>query len=227
MKEVYNVIDQKYLSVCEKPIINLRVKIELLDHYEHTLGVITSKVSDTNGSINVKYEQGVRRTCNITINNFDDSILPNNENNDFFINRKFKIYTGIYDKDEDIIYWFSQGIFITSSYDYSNLSLTLSGLDKFAFFTNDLKHHVLQNTYKISAGTKVGKVISDIITLDMGNGMPTDPILPIIDSDLYDVSLPYDIEKTTNENIGEILKEIATVLNADIFYDREGHFNTK
>ena len=241
MVEFYNVVDKDYINLCKQQVLDVRIKVELLDHYEHTIGEITTKVSSTSGSISVKYNQGVRRTCDITINDINKKMLPNDENSVFFVNKKFKIYIGLYKKNwsksgsdgtgvyhnsqDDTIYWFSQGIFITQNCDYDkkNGVLHLSGVDKFGFFTKDLNQHTLQNTYHISADSKLGQLISDIITIDMGNGMPTDTQTPIIHTSFVDQVLPYDIEKTANETIGDILVEIATAFNADIYYDVDGH----
>lgn len=241
MVEFYNVVDKDYINLCKQQVLDVRIKVELLDHYEHTIGEVTTKVSSTSGSISVKYNQGVRRTCDITIDDINKEMLPNNENSVFFVNKKFKIYiglckknwsksgsdgTGVYhNSQDDTIYWFSQGIFITQSCDYDkkNGVLHLSGVDKFGFFTKDLNQHTLQNTYHISADSKLGQLISDIITIDMGNGMPTDTQTPIIHTSFVDQVLPYDIEKTANETIGDILVEIATAFNADIYYDVDGH----
>lgn len=241
MVEFYNVVNKDYINLCKQQVLDVRIKVELLDHYEHTIGEVTTKVSSTSGSISVKYNQGVRRTCDITIDDINKKMLPNNENSVFFVNKKFKIYIGLYKKNwsksgsdgtgvyhnsqDDTIYWFSQGIFITQSCDYDkkNGVLHLSGVDKFGFFTKDLNQHTLQNTYHISADSKLGQLISDIITIDMGNGMPTDTQTPIIHTSFVDQVLPYDIEKTANETIGDILVEIATAFNADIYYDVDGH----
>ena len=241
MVEFYNVVDKDYINLCKQQVLDVRIKVELLDHYEHTIGEITTKVSSTSGSISVKYNQGVRRTCDITINDINKKMLPNDENSVFFVNKKFKIYIGLYKKNwsksgsdgtgvyhnsqDDTIYWFSQGIFITQNCDYDkkNGVLHLSGVDKFGFFTKDLNQHTLQNTYHISADSKLGQLISDIITIDMGNGMPTDTQTPIIHTSFVNQVLPYDIEKTANETIGDILVEIATAFNADIYYDVDGH----
>lgn len=241
MVEFYNVVNKDYINLCKQQVLDVRIKVELLDHYEHTIGEVTTKVSATTGTINVKYNQGVRRTCDITIDDINKKMLPNDENSVFFVNKKFKIYIGLYKKNwsksgsdgsgiyynsqDDTIYWFSQGIFITQSCDYDkkNGVLHLSGVDKFGFFTKDLNQHTLQNTYHISADSKLGQLISDIITIDMGNGMPTDTQTPIIHTSFVNQVLPYDIEKTANETIGDILIEIATAFNADIYYDTDGH----
>lgn len=227
--EFYDVVNENYIELCKSQILNVKVKVEILDHYENSLGEVTTKISTTSGSISVKYNQGVRRTCDISICDINKEMIPNNEYSPFFVNKKFKIYIGLYKSNykpyqDDVVFWFSQGVFVTTNCDYDkkNRVLTLSGVDKFGFFTKDLNQHTLQNAYHISADSKLGKLISDIISIDMGNGMPTDVKTPIIYTGFVNQLLPYDIEKTANETIGDILIEIATAFNADIYYDTNG-----
>ena len=228
VKEIYNTVDNLYLHMCNEQIIHEKVKIELLDDYEHTIGEITTCLSSTDGSINIKKDQGVRRTCSLTIYDVNKKLLPDNEYSPFFINKRFKIYVGLYGsytyERERRMYWFSQGVFIPTeaNYNFENNSLTLSGVDKFGFFTDSLKQATLQNTYRISAGSKLGDVVSSITTMSMGNGTPIDSQTPIIDTCLYNQELPCDIEKTANESFGDILIELANVFNADIFYNADG-----
>lgn len=80
----------------------------------------------------------------------------------------------------------------------------------------------MQTTYHVPAGSKLGKLIGYIITIDMGNGYPADSMISIINSQLFGEELPHDIEKTANETIGDILIEIATAFNSDIYYDVNG-----
>ena len=89
MVEFYDVVDTTYLNLCKSQTLNVKVRVELLDHYENTVGEITTKVSTTGGSINVKYNQGVRRTCDITISDINSDMIPNNENSPLFVNKKF------------------------------------------------------------------------------------------------------------------------------------------
>ena len=96
MVEFYNVVDKDYINLCKQQVLDVRIKVELLDHYEHTIGEVTTKVSSTSGSISVKYNQGVRRTCDITIDDINKKMLPNDENSVFFVNKKFKIYILIF-----------------------------------------------------------------------------------------------------------------------------------
>ena len=60
----------------------------------------------------------------------------------------------------------------------------LAHWEQFGFLDGTLHTQVCQLTTSIPAGTNVGKLIRDVLSLDLGNGVPTDPIFPIIDTEL-------------------------------------------
>lgn len=157
--EYYELINSDYLECCQKSHICYKVKVELLDHYENTLGELTTSISNTSGSINISYSQGVRRNCNISAFNYNHKFDLDKHDSDFFINRKFKVYTGIQANSDT--YWFSQGIFITQSCSSDNNIISISGVDKFGLFTDALNSNKLQTAHSIPCGQKVGNIIKD------------------------------------------------------------------
>lgn len=226
MIEKYDTYDERYVDIISQPIIHYRVKIEALDHYENTLGEFQQDIDIQNaGSISCTYNQGVRRTCTITLRNIFGNYLPN-EDSPFFINRKFRLLIGV-KSDIDEVYWWSQGIFITTEVSAQDGNVTISGIDKFGYFTSDLKQYVLQTAHVIPAGTSVYDCIRDTITLDMGDSRPIDPIEPIIEEVFTQETFPYEIKKDAGTTLGDILEEMATALNADIYYDRQGRLNVR
>lgn len=222
MLEYFNIYDSDYVNTLNSSCYEVFLKLELLDHFEKVLYEITKEIStDTSGSISIDYQQGVRRTCSLTLRNLDKQFLPN-ENSLIWINQKFKLFLGI--KSSDKLYWWSQGIFVIKSLDVTPHQIQLDGVDKFGFFTSDLNQHCLQGTYKIPYGTNVLSAISGTLAIDMGNGVPIDPTMPIIDIDFINEQLPYDVVKEADNNLGDILTELGTSLNADVYYDIHGHF---
>jgi hypothetical protein len=123
-------------------------------------------------------------------------------------------------------YWFSQGVFYITNpsavRDFSRKTVTINGVDKFGIFGSELGGNQIEGTYVIPTGTNIYAAIRDILTLDMGNGFPIDPIAPFLDPLFANEFLPYDINKSPGSYLGEILIEIATVLGCDIFYDING-----
>lgn len=122
--EYYNIIDDKYINALKQNIIHPVFKVELMDFAENIIGELTQDISkEDSGSISVNYQQGVRRSCTLTLINVSDNLQLKRgkyllDENGIWINTKFKLYTGIkiprfevvqyemiYDKSKDnIIY---------------------------------------------------------------------------------------------------------------------------
>lgn len=225
--EYYNYIDDKYFEIAERSEIFPKFKIELLDHAENTIGEITEDITTDNaGSISVNYQQGVRRSCSITIFDLDGVYIPNADRGLFWIGSKFKLYVGLKDIFTDDIYWFSQGVYFVNNpivnHNLSSKTVTINGVDKFGVFGSELGYNQLEGTYLIEAETNAYDAIKGILSLDMGNGNIIDPIEPILDIAFASEVLPYDIKKAPGQYLSEILIEIGNVLGADIYYNTDG-----
>jgi hypothetical protein len=97
--EYVDIFNDEYIAIAKKSVIYPRFKIEILDDYENAIMEITQDISaDSSGTISVNYQQGVRRSCSITIIDKDGIFIPKSENGLFWINRKFKLYVGLDNK---------------------------------------------------------------------------------------------------------------------------------
>ncbi|MEG1863339.1 MAG: hypothetical protein RR198_06995 [Oscillospiraceae bacterium] len=230
--EYNNVINARYIELCKAPVIVSMIKIELIDESEqNTLAEISDYLSaDNGGSIGINYQQGVRRSIEISIINTDNALAPSAKTGLFWIGTKFKVHIGIKDYDRNDIYWFSQGVFYVNNPSNSRQSggvLNISGVDKFGILGNDLGYNQLTGAYLFKSGQKIYSIIRDILMLDKGNGFVIDPIEPVLDPLFKDEVLPYDINKGQGEYLGDILIELANILGANIFYDINGRLNIK
>lgn len=99
--EYYNTIDDKYINALKQNIIRPVFKVELMDFAENIIGELTQDISkEDSGSISVNYQQGVRRSCTLTLINVSDNLKLKKgkyllDENGIWINTKFKLYTGI------------------------------------------------------------------------------------------------------------------------------------
>lgn len=209
----------------QQPVINYRFKIEFLDHWERAHAEIVSDVSDdTHYSININKEQGVRRTCTCTFIDRTGQYLPS-VNSFFWYNKKFKLYTGVTDGDDT--YWFAQGVFITSNASSERHLVTINGIDKYGFMDGTLNVRMMFETYKIEAQSKIGELIRETLMLEIGNGLPLDPIEPLIDGELEQAVTMAEIQLDPGRYIGDILSEISSMIGADIYYDVNGRLNVR
>lgn len=99
--EYYNKIDDTYIAALKSNIVRPVFKIELMDFGENVFGELTQDISkDDSGSISINYQQGVRRSCSLTLVNVNENLHLQKgkyliQENGLWINTKFKLYIGI------------------------------------------------------------------------------------------------------------------------------------
>jgi len=191
--EYVNVQNEKYISLLQQRQFDIKVRFEILDWSENTIDEIVQDIkSDSIGTITANYQQGIRRTVSFSLYDYKNEYSLT-EDSPFQTFKKFKLYLGLVDNED--IYWYEQGVFITKNISYNNNLLTVEAVDKFAVFTEELGFCCLQETYVIPYGVKVKTIIKDILLLQSSNSQVYDSIEPIIDINYVDVSLPYEIKK--------------------------------
>lgn len=222
MTEYYENSNSRYYKILNNSIKIYKFKIELLNHYEHAIGEIVNDISsDTQGQITINKQQGMRRSCSFFLINVEKKYLPT-VNNHFWYNRKFKLYIGLYDTEQDSIYWFSEGVYITQNVSCVHHMVSINAVDKFGFFDGTLNTQLCQKTYKIEKGVYVAQLIRDTLMLDLGNNLPADPIIPIIDNELEIETTLSEIVLNIGQYLGDLFTELATSLGCDVYYDRFG-----
>jgi len=223
--EYYNFSPRRYFDIVKREIVHPIFKVALLDYNENVIQEITRDISsNNNGSIDINYQQGVRRSCSITFIDPYGEYIPDVNKGVFWLNQKFKLYVGLEDLDTGDKNWFSQGVFYVNDpiINRTEKIVTINGVDKFGFFGSELNYNQLEGTYLIPEGTRVFDAIINILLLDRGNGQVIDPIAPILDVTYKNNVLPYDINKSPGSYLGDILIEIANVLGANIYYNTDG-----
>lgn len=93
--EYYNKIDNIYITALKNNVIHPVIKVELMDYEENVFTEIQQDISSQDsGSISVNYQQGIRRSCSLTLVNDKGQYTPSLQNR-IWINTKFKVYIGI------------------------------------------------------------------------------------------------------------------------------------
>jgi len=217
---LYNIFNSEYKSACKQSCKKVKYKIEILDWRENSIGEIISDIVNSDGNISVNYQQGVRRSCNFNVCDCKVKYLPD-ENSPFWYNRKFKIYTGIVQNNN--IYWWSQGVFITKSVNINNYILTVEGIDKFGMLDGSLNISRLDSTFTLPSGSNIYDAVQTILAIDTGNGYIADCIEPVTDWYFKNAGIQSDITVQGGQYLGEILTELANNYGADVYYDTDGH----
>lgn len=218
--DYYNIYDNNYVHALSQRRKLYKIKLELLDYWETTIGEITNDLSITSkGQININYQQGMRRSCSLTVIDVDKKYQPS-ENSWFWYNRKFKLYLGIAYNDD--VYWWSQGVFFTTSATVSQNTVNIQAVDKFGMIDGTIKIGMVETTYTAPAKTNIRSLLLDTLMLDIGNNKPIDPIEPIVDTKFRFKTLQSEIAISEGSYIGELFTELATSYSADVYYDHTG-----
>lgn len=112
--EFYNVDNKDFRLIAKHDIISPMVKIELLDDYENAYAELIEEISaEQIGTISETYKQGVRKTISFSLFDPDGEFIPNPNNKNFWIGKKFKIYLGLtktryYNEENPLIYSYSK-----------------------------------------------------------------------------------------------------------------------
>lgn len=242
--EYYNVVDNIYRRACVSQTLLPCVKLEFVDHYGRAYHDFTVDVSSENGgTISAAFGQGVQKSISLTIFDPTGQYIPNPNNKFFWIGRRFKVYLGlkiyrgiqtvndslVATKNEYDVYWFTKGVYIltaiSASHEQANQTISISGVDKFGFFTSATGYCEMLGDFVIRQGMTIQDALIAILHQDVGNGEIIDAVTPIIDSTYIDVRIPYELSKSAGSFMGDIMTELATMYRANIYYDNDGHLN--
>ena len=207
-----------YLNYLNQNVRATYFKIELLRVVDESVyDTIISDVINGDGNVNISLQEGVRRTCSLSLTN------ALREYTTFFSNvgmgNKFKLYLGYLINNK--IKWFPQGVFAFDNpaliSNRSNRYISLSGTDKWSFL-NGQNGGVLNATYIAPMGSTVIELIRSILALNI----VSDPIEPLIHTDVSFKTITYDITKQAGETAADLILEIAYNLSCYVYYDQNG-----
>lgn len=209
---------QDYINKINTGKYTKRAKVEFLrNEDESTYKEITGDV--LSGTLNVVRQNGIRRSVSIKLKNTNGQYIPS-EDNDIWINRKFKLSLGIAINDiED--YLFPMGVFVVSDPEaVSNCSesyLTLNGADKFSLLNGDMGGS-FTSIYQAPISSNIYTLIRGILALN------NDKLSPILDNSFVSEVTPYTIRKDIGSaTYGEVLIELAGILSCNIYYNELGN----
>jgi len=220
--EYFNAYNKRYIQILKTPPLRYKIRLELLGEYENVLGEITKDISvAAQGQINISRGSVVRRSCSLTLFGVENKYLPCPDSLVWF-RRKFKLLIGVVDKNNNDIYWWSQGVYFIQNADSDGTTVNIKGVDKGGLLNGSLSVNLLQSSYVIQTGSRISDVIKDTLMLDSGRGA-IDPIPPIIDTYFNNVLTESEITISANSYIGDIFGSLAENYKCDVYYDADGH----
>ena len=224
-----NITPDTYISLIKSSIVKPRFRLSLLYNDESFKEDITKYLMPNSGNLSINYQQGQRRSLNFTLDNSDGKFTPDGLNGKVWLNTKFKLELGLEMPSGDIIFN-SAGIFVVgdpnASRQSSQKTIDIQCYDKFALLDGTLGG-VLEASYQIDADINVLSAMQDTLLQDNGNGYPID-LKPIIFDSLYkDEVTQYQLSKSPNESLGDILIDLANMISCDIWYDINGNLTVR
>lgn len=216
-------ISMNYLTeVLKRPNYEARYRLFVLNSDETIDYEIPQEdIIINSGNFTENYQNGQRKSVNVSLVNIDGKYTPSI--NTIWVHNRFRLDIGL--QFDGQIYWFPRGIYVlgnpTASHANSDRQVTLTLVDKFAVLEG--KQGTLEATYEIPVNSDVKQAIIGILTLDNGSGYPID-LKPIIyDQSFEGIKMPYTLFKDAGSTLGEMIIEIGTILNAEVYYNSQGN----
>lgn len=203
------------------PVINPKFRFHILNEDETIREDIPEEDIIMGGTYNENYQNGQRRSISISLFNYTGKYTPSI--NGLWVGVKISFDMGL--EINGVIIWFKKGVYVISSISPShepgttNVSVELS--DKFAVLEGATG--TFETSYTVPVGNDIQEVIQDLLNLQRGNGQVIDPKPIIYNSKFKGAKIQAEISKQAGETIGSIIIDIATQLNAEVFYDVEGN----
>ena len=216
-------ISMSYLTdVLKRPTIKPRFRLFVLNPDETINYEIPEEdIIINSGNFTENYQNGQRKSVNINLINIDGKYTPSI--NTIWVHDRFRFDIGL--EFDGQVYWFPRGIYIlgnpSADHQDSDKQVSLTLVDKFAILEG--KAGTLEATYEIPVDSDIEQAIMGILTLDNGSGYPID-LKPIIyDRAFKGLKMPYTLSKDAGSTLGEMLLEIGTILNAEVYYNSQGN----
>ena len=226
--EVLRLVDSSSVSmsylidVLKRPVYKPRFRLFVLNPDETINYEIPQEdIIINSGNFTENYQNGQRKSVNINLVNIDGKYTPSI--NTIWVHNRFRFDVGL--EFDGQVYWFPRGIYVlgnpSASHQDSDKQVALTLVDKFAVLEG--KAGTLEATYEIPVDSDIEQAIIGILTLDNGSGAPID-LKPIIyDRAFKGLKMPYTLSKDAGSTLGEMLLEIGTILNAEVYYNSQGN----
>lgn len=210
-------------KILRYPIGQRCFRMFLLHENETPKQDITQYVLD-NGTLEKTYQQGQTRSLSINLLNPQEIWNPSPVKGKLFANSKFKLQMGI--KINEFIYWTDEGIFVCKDPELNNADankiVSLELFDKFALLDGTISG-TTETDYEIPVGTNLYKALRSLLRLPKDNlGNPYDSQRIVFPMKYMNEKVPYTIQKTANNTVGDIIIDLANCLSCDVFYDEKG-----
>lgn len=207
-------------------VSSLRYSFYLYALYENeTIQEDLSSYLTEDGQLTVNLESGIRRRLNVTLYN-KENWLPSPVRGFLWKGAKFKLEIGVKTTLAEYIY--PAGVFVLNEFEmphtYVKNTITLDMVDKFGALDGTVGGKII-SAINIPVGSKIFDAIKTLLSGYKIHGIPYDVKKIRFPLKFLNATTSYTITKTLDSggSIGELLKELAMMINQDVFYDEYGN----
>ena len=231
---------QQYLDMLKEDFTPI-VKLEWLNPD----GTVAFEVGESflqEGSLNVNFQNGTRRTANITLENTykQNAIDVNN----IWFGQQIRLSMGLYLPDKTS-YLIPQAVFYIKnpeeSFKPSNKTISLSLIDKWSYLDGTLFGN-LEGNYVAHVNENIYSHIAAILKIGRGNGLSVDNVLPLLSRYFVDktttttlpdgtiipwINTPYELRIELGKTLADVLLEFNTMLTGIMGYNNVGQLTVE
>ena len=204
-----------YEEALRNPSREVLYKLEFCDSNGITIQAVESKEID--GSISIQLKNGIRRTCNITLDNSSGMFTPSYDGL-VSINNTLKLYTGLVVNGVDT--YVQRGVFY-----FGNPRMTVNNsgqktIELEAYDTYSLLDGTISGTLGYQYIVPTGTLVSEAVTQTLLDAGIISPIL------IYPTTkiTPHVLSISAGGSYSEILIGLANMMSWDVFFDQYGVF---
>ena len=192
-------------------------------------GTVAFDITDdmiSQGSLNVSYAFGSRRSATVTMDNWANVYDVHVDK--IWFGQQVKLWLGMYDEDgvphlvpNGVFYINDPSITENPGQKVSNLNL----VDKWHWLNGTLGGK-LEAIYRIALGADLYDGIKGLLMTNRGNGYPIDGVTPVFDRTISPdkIPCPYEYRSSDTGALSDVLSAIGTMLEASMGYDEVGRF---
>lgn len=212
-----------YLSIADTESIKVSYNFYFLNNDESIRQDLTPYLLN-DGQLTVNYENGLRRKLNVSILN-KENWVPSPVFGFLWKGSKFKLEIILKTTSAECVC--PAGVFILNQVEmphtHNDNKITLDLVDKFGGLDGTVGGKIIDAIY-IPNGSNIRDAILSLLKGRRLEGERFDTKTVLFPSNYYNSTTPYTITKTadSNSSIGEIIKELAKIINLEVFYDIYG-----
>lgn len=216
---------EDYEALLKREVVRPRFRLLKLNPDESIGSDLHSEIILREGSYNEEYQNGSRRSLSISALDFGGKYSYEGLTSLFGWGKRFRFEVGTEYRGN--VFWQPKGVFTSSGVEGEGSDkLSVSLIDKYALLDGTVSG-ALETDYKIQRGSNVFDIFQSTLLSDCGTGYAFDMQSIYMDEDLKELCTYYTMTQSAESSYGDFFDELREQLNAELYYDDNGHINVR